>query len=69
MLPDRLRAVISVSYCPVSLRALSGWWSDHPDATLGLSVRADSLAVLTQYHRLGFEPRLVVTRHTRLANT
>ena len=49
--------------------ALSGWWREHPDATLGLSVRADSLAVLTQYHRLGFEPRLVVTRHTRLANT
>ncbi len=49
--------------------ALSGWWNEHPDATLGLSVRADSLAVLTQYHRLGFEPRLVVTRHTRIANT
>ena len=41
--------------------ALSGWWADHPGETLGLSVRADSLAVLTQYHRLGFEPRLVVT--------
>jgi N-acetylglutamate synthase-like GNAT family acetyltransferase len=49
--------------------ALSGWWADHPGETLGLTVRADSLAVLTQYHRLGFEPRLVVTRHTRTPNS
>jgi GNAT superfamily N-acetyltransferase len=45
--------------------ALDGWWFEHPDSVIGLSVRAESLAVLTQYHRLGFEPELLVARHSR----
>jgi GNAT superfamily N-acetyltransferase len=45
--------------------ALAAWWSEHPETPLGLSVRADSLANLTQYRRLGFEPRIVVARFTR----
>ncbi|HEY1478586.1 MAG TPA: GNAT family N-acetyltransferase [Gaiellales bacterium] len=45
--------------------ALDGWWRENPDLPLGLTVRAESLAVVTQYHRLGFEPRLVIARYSR----
>jgi ribosomal protein S18 acetylase RimI-like enzyme len=45
--------------------ALEHWWFEHPDSVIGLTVRAESLAVLTQYHRLGFEPELVVARFTK----
>jgi GNAT superfamily N-acetyltransferase len=45
--------------------ALENWWFEHPDSVIGLTVRAESLAVLTQYHRLGFDAELVVARHSR----
>jgi GNAT superfamily N-acetyltransferase len=45
--------------------ALEDWWAEHPDAVLGLTVRAGSLSALTQYHRLGFEPHELVARHSR----
>ena len=44
---------------------LEDWWAEHPDSVLGLTVRAESLSVLTQYHRLGFEPHELVARHSR----
>jgi N-acetylglutamate synthase-like GNAT family acetyltransferase len=44
---------------------LEDWWGEHPDSVLGLTVRAESLSVLTQYHRLGFEPHELVARHSR----
>jgi GNAT superfamily N-acetyltransferase len=45
--------------------ALEDVWSGTPDLELGLSVRAESLAVVMQYHRLGFEPERIVVRHAR----
>jgi GNAT superfamily N-acetyltransferase len=47
--------------------ALAAWWTDQHDDPVGLSVRAESLAIVTQYHRLGFEPRIVVARFSRTA--
>ena len=42
----RTRTHAVAASAPRSLSAaLSGWWAEQPDATLGLSVRADSLAV------------------------
>ena len=50
--------------------ALAAWWADQHDDAVGLSVRAESLAIVTQYHRLGFEPKIVVARFSRrTANT
>jgi GNAT superfamily N-acetyltransferase len=45
--------------------ALEDFWTESPDVELGLSVRAESLAVVMQYHRLGFEPERIVARHVR----
>jgi GNAT superfamily N-acetyltransferase len=45
--------------------AVGAWWADRHDGTVGLSVRAESLAIVTQYHRLGFQPRIVVARFSR----
>jgi GNAT superfamily N-acetyltransferase len=45
--------------------ALEAWWADRSETPVCLTVRADSLANLTQYRRLGFEPRLVVARFSR----
>jgi GNAT superfamily N-acetyltransferase len=47
--------------------ALEAWWADQHEDSLGLSVRAESLAIVTQYHRLGFRPRIVVARFSRPA--
>jgi GNAT superfamily N-acetyltransferase len=47
--------------------ALAAWWSDQHDGPVGLSVRAESLAIVTQYHRLGFQPTIVVARFSRPA--
>jgi GNAT superfamily N-acetyltransferase len=45
--------------------SLGAWWADRHEGALGLSVRAESLAIVTQYHRLGFQPRIVVARFSR----
>ena len=45
--------------------ALEDFWAERPEVELGLSVRAKSLAVVMQYHRLGFEPERIVVRHAR----
>jgi GNAT superfamily N-acetyltransferase len=45
--------------------ALENFWTDSPDVALGLSVRAESLSVVMQYNRLGFEPERIVARHVR----
>lgn len=45
--------------------ALAAWWADRHDGAIGLSVRAESLAIVTQYHRLGFQPTIVVARFSR----
>jgi GNAT superfamily N-acetyltransferase len=47
--------------------AVDAWWADRHEGALGLSVRAESLAIVTQYHRLGFQPAIVVARFSRLA--
>jgi GNAT superfamily N-acetyltransferase len=47
--------------------ALGAWWADRHEGALGLSVRAESLAIVTQYHRLGFQPKIVVARFVRPA--
>jgi GNAT superfamily N-acetyltransferase len=47
--------------------ALEAWWDDQHEESLGLSVRAESLAVVTQYHRLGFQPTIVAARFSRAA--
>ena len=47
--------------------AVDAWWADQHEGSLGLSVRAESLAVVTQYHRLGFQPTIVVARFSRAA--
>jgi GNAT superfamily N-acetyltransferase len=47
--------------------ALAAWWADQHDDAVGLSVRAESLSTVTQYHRLGFEPKIVVARFSRPA--
>ncbi len=41
-------------------RALVDYWENHPDESLGLSVRADNLPALRLYRRQGFAPLLVV---------
>ncbi len=46
---------------------VEAWWADQHEDTLGLSVRAESLAIVTQYHRLGFQPRIVAARFSRAA--
>jgi GNAT superfamily N-acetyltransferase len=47
--------------------AIGAWWADQHDEPIGLSVRAESLALVTQYHRLGFQPEMVVARFSRPA--
>jgi GNAT superfamily N-acetyltransferase len=47
--------------------ALAAWWADRHDGPVGLSVRAESLAIVTQYHRLVFQPTIVVARFSRPA--
>jgi GNAT superfamily N-acetyltransferase len=47
--------------------AVEAWWDDQHTEPLGLSVRAESLALVTQYHRLGFQPKIVVARFSRPA--
>jgi GNAT superfamily N-acetyltransferase len=48
--------------------AVGAWWADRHDGAVGLSVRAESLAIVTQYHRLGFPPEIVVARFSRAAS-
>jgi GNAT superfamily N-acetyltransferase len=47
--------------------AVEAWWADQHEESLGLSVRAESLAVVTQYHRLGFQPTIVAARFSRVS--
>jgi GNAT superfamily N-acetyltransferase len=48
--------------------AIVAWWADQHHEPVGLSVRAESLALVTQYHRLGFQPSMVVARFSRPAD-